>query len=226
MATTGPVAGNQRKHRPHCRVEGRHLVTLLRRRHARRPLIVALDHHHPAHRLHMEVQSPVSAVRAVEAERGQRDVDKPGIGAAQHVGAQAKRLQTTLWVGLDQHVRHRHELFERRQAVLRLEVDDHSPLVGVEVREDQAPLEVPDPGGEGGEAPRRVAPRRFHLDHIRADVGKEPANVLALYAREIDHAESGQGSWHMCHLGGCGKRPIGKVFKQRLEPLRLEWHGR
>ena len=74
------------------------------------------------------------------------------------------------------------------------DVEDDAPLVGAEVEEETALLGVRDVAGEGARPPQGMPARRFHEEHLGAEVGEQagavrPGDAVA----EVENANAGKG---------------------------------
>jgi hypothetical protein len=69
--------------------------------------------------------------------------------------------------------------------VLRFQVENDAPFVGVAGSERKTSFRVSDIAFEGPFAPHRIAFRRFNEDDIRAEIGEKPAAIPAFATREV-----------------------------------------
>ena len=69
------------------------------------------------------------------------------------------------------------------------EIENNAALVGVGVDEGQTPLAIFDVAGERRQQPVGIAAGRFHLDHIRAQIGKPARRIRCRNVAELDNSK-------------------------------------
>ncbi len=98
---------------------------------------------------------------------------------------------------LHQHVRAFEQRVEEVAARDIVEVGDHAAFAGVQIVEGRALLGIRFVAGEGSEGARGIAPRRLHLDHVGAEVGKEARAIGSRHFRaELHDAQIVEGPHH------------------------------
>ena len=169
----------ERGQRADGRVRARDVIRLLARRRERRPVAVTAEPHHPAHRRRGEIRAEPGGARPRPAVRRDRHVNDLRPRRA-HVGrAETERGEPLRRQGLDEDVGCRDERAETVAVARIVEVARHRARARAEVREGEI---------------ARVAARRLHDDHLRAEPDHEPAEERAGVAGEVDDADHARAS--------------------------------
>ena len=145
--------------------------------------------HDGAHGHGREAVAAVVLVRACAAEWRDGYVHEVGQVVLEIVVGEAEFGHARLAVALDEDVGFGKQLLEQRTAGVRLEVECHALLAGVEVEEEAALFRMGLVVREGAELPRDVTRGRFDLDYLGSEAGEEfgavrPGDPLG----EIDNA--------------------------------------
>ena len=163
LAFAGPLPLEQRQHDAVGQQRAGHHVRDGRAR-AHRPLARMTGNRHvPAHRLDDRVEPGPLGVRPVLAEGRDAGINDPGVDRLDAFVVDAEAGLHVRAVILDDDVGALRHPLEHPDALFRLEVERHAPLVAVQV------LEVRRVAGREILVPAQ--PRRLDLDHVGAPVG-------------------------------------------------------
>ena len=168
---------------------------------------VAVDAHHPAHRLQHGVVAGQAAQRTVGAEAGDAAIDQARKLGRQHIGvAEAPFFHRAGEKVFDQHVCRFEQAQQHGARIVTREVERNRLLVAVQgVKVGRA---IADKGR--AKQARLVAHWRFDLEHRGAVVGQHlPAIGPGQHARQVEDAQAGEcagGRGRGSHGAQCASR--------------------
>ena len=169
----------------------------LRTRHTVR---LARDRHDAAHALDHEVIAGALRIRAGLAEARERAVDEARVDGLEALIVEAIFLEAADLEVLHDDVGLRGKLADQLLALSTRHVDLHRPLAAVGGEEIGGIAFAAIRVGDEGRAPAaRVVTfaRLLHLDHLRAEVGKDLRGPWPReHAAQVEDAETGEWTWH------------------------------